>query len=470
VGGALPLAEGGVQDMHEAKLPSLIFTDVPDVTGSLVHDGPHYSGARTVRLEFIKNVLRYAALEKISFLVPSDKIQLVTDAISSLGGALNNCEVVNYQQLKASDASSRVVLHSLNANLLRSLEVRQRLQKRTWAVSGLTHDLSDPQIYKDLVLAHASGLRIGDSVFCCSEAARFAMRALIEQAEKLLQQQIKVELPVIPYGIDAELHRRLPKTSARNQLKISNEHFVFLFFGRLSSLTKANLSALIRTFAAGFAASKAFLLLCGEVSGSLDREDLESLRRLIFELSIQKQVRIIENPSSTTKQSLFSAADAFVCPANSMQESFGLTLLEAMIYELPTIVTNWDGYRDIVVDGETGILVPTSYECKFEPCWEEMFSLGEVERQRAFARAVVIDLEALRLGMLRIYRDPGFTRTLGIQGRDRALSVFNWRRIISLHVDHWLRLTNMSAQNEQPVSLRAPSLDYRLSFKNHVGP
>lgn len=461
----------GLQDMHDADGLSLLLTDVPDLTGCSSDNGPYYSGARTVRLEFIKNILRYAELDKVYFLAPDGKADALRDGVSLFGATGSSFEVVSYRQLKTSDLGPKVILHSLNANLLRSIEIRQRLQKRTWAVAGLTHDLSDPQVYKDLVLAHASGLRPGDSIFCCSEAARATMIELARQARKLIQQPIiELQLPIVPYAIDAETQLKLPTAPTRERLKIPSDSFVFLFFGRLSNLTKADLRALIKTFAEGLAASKAILLLCGEVSGSLDRDDLENLRALIFELGVQKKVRIVENPSSAMKQLLFSAADAFVCPANSTQESFGLTLLEAMIYELPTIVTNWDGYRDVVIDGETGFLIPTSYADNFSASWEEIFLLGDADRQRAITKAVAIDFEAFLSAMLKIYHNPSFSKTLGAQARARALSSFSWQRVISLHVDHWLRLAKIATKNVHPISTNVPSVDYRASFLSHPGP
>src|SRR3546814_10665560 len=58
-------------------------------------------------------------------------------------------------------------------------------------------------------------------------------------------------------------------------------------------------------------------------------------------------------------ESSWAAADVFVSLSDNIQESFGITPVEAMAVGLPCIVSDWDGYRDTVVDGETGILVPT---------------------------------------------------------------------------------------------------------------
>lgn len=53
---------------------------------------------------------------------------------------------------------------------------------------------------------------------------------------------------------------------------------------------------------------------------------------------------------------LFREADVFVLP--SEREGMPLVLLEAMAMGLPTVATDIPGTRDVVVDRETGMLVP----------------------------------------------------------------------------------------------------------------
>ena len=53
------------------------------------------------------------------------------------------------------------------------------------------------------------------------------------------------------------------------------------------------------------------------------------------------------------------AADVFLSLPDNIQETFGLVVVEAMASGLPVVGSDWDGYRDLVVDGETGFLVPT---------------------------------------------------------------------------------------------------------------
>src|SRR4029078_8851328 len=56
---------------------------------------------------------------------------------------------------------------------------------------------------------------------------------------------------------------------------------------------------------------------------------------------------------------LYSHAAIFVCP--SVYEPFGITNLEAMACERPVVATAVGGIPEVVVDGETGLLVPVEF-------------------------------------------------------------------------------------------------------------
>ena len=77
----------------------------------------------------------------------------------------------------------------------------------------------------------------------------------------------------------------------------------------------------------------------------------------VMELNISKNVFMHGKKYDEEKLTFFDNADTFVFPTYYHNECFPLVLLEAMQFGLPIISTNEGGISDIVVDGQTGILV-----------------------------------------------------------------------------------------------------------------
>jgi len=94
---------------------------------------------------------------------------------------------------------------------------------------------------------------------------------------------------------------------------------------------------------------------------------------------------------------LYARAAVVACP--SRREGFGVACLEAMAHGRPVVATRVGGLLDLVVDGETGILVPPR------------------------------DPAALRLALERLLGDAVLRRNLGDGGRERARAHFSWDKV-----------------------------------------
>ncbi len=94
---------------------------------------------------------------------------------------------------------------------------------------------------------------------------------------------------------------------------------------------------------------------------------------------------------------LYSNAAVFACP--SVYEPFGIINLEAMACERPVVASAVGGIKEVVVPGETGLLVPPE------------------------------DPEALGEGLTRILREPDAAAEMGRKGRRRVEEKFSWDSI-----------------------------------------
>ncbi len=67
-------------------------------------------------------------------------------------------------------------------------------------------------------------------------------------------------------------------------------------------------------------------------------------------------VEIAGVKTGADKWSRYRSANLFCLPSFYEAETFGVVLLEAMMFGVPVIATRWRGMGDVVVDGETGLL------------------------------------------------------------------------------------------------------------------
>jgi len=145
----------------------------------------------------------------------------------------------------------------------------------------------------------------------------------------------------IPLGVNIEQFQPIDKSCARRGLGITQDRFV-IGFGCTDFNDEnkggALLVEVLRTLATQH---KVTLLTFGTGKLPLIGSDIE-----LLELGVVGSPRV---------QSLFySAADIFVTP--SRVESFGLTALEAMACGTAVVAFRTSGLKDIVIDGETGLL------------------------------------------------------------------------------------------------------------------
>lgn len=124
-----------------------------------------------------------------------------------------------------------------------------------------------------------------------------------------------------------------------------------------------------------------------------DRPRLEARAR---ELGVADRVHFTGFVAESELAALYREADAFAMPSTG--EGFGLVFLEAMRAGLPCVALADTAPAEIVVDGETGLLVPAG------------------------------DVPALAAALQRLAEDPHLARRLGAAGRDRERHTFSRER------------------------------------------
>ena len=151
------------------------------------------------------------------------------------------------------------------------------------------------------------------------------------------------KLVTIRYGLDELPAARSEPTPAAAGIPL--EAPLALAVGRL--IEQKDHATLLRAFArVRPALPQARLAILG--SGPLEVET----RRLVTELGLDEAVTL---PGRTDIRDWLERADVFV--HTSRWEGFGIVLLEAMLAGLPVVATRVSAVPEVVVDGETGLLV-----------------------------------------------------------------------------------------------------------------
>ena len=108
---------------------------------------------------------------------------------------------------------------------------------------------------------------------------------------------------------------------------------------------------------------------------------------------------------------LYSHADVFCCP--SIYEPFGIINIEAMACGTAVVASAVGGIKEVVVQGETGLLIPLEQqtEAPFEPVDPDTFSKDLAE------------------GINKVIADPELKNSMAKKGRQRVETHFDWKAI-----------------------------------------
>jgi glycosyltransferase involved in cell wall biosynthesis len=149
-------------------------------------------------------------------------------------------------------------------------------------------------------------------------------------------------------GIDTErFRRRHPRAEARQHLGLPTDA---LIVGGLGRLDEAKGFTYLIDAAAALAAEFPSLMVVIAGQGEL-RKSLEAQAE---RLGIGQRVRFLGFMSDV--QMVLDAVDVFAFP--SVCETLGYALLEAMATELPAVGARVGGIPEVIVDGQTGLIVP----------------------------------------------------------------------------------------------------------------
>ncbi len=212
----------------------------------------------------------------------------------------------------------------------------------------------------------------------------------------------KDQTTVIPLAIDAEhilTQARTDSSDVRTELVLPHDASLLIAPARLEREKDHHtlLACLPRVLARH---PNTYLLLAG--SGALE----SALREQAHHLDIMSHVRFLGQRADVPRLLL----QGTLCVLPSYEEPFGLVLLEAMAVATPVVACNAGGPRDIVIDGETGLLVSPR------------------------------DAGAMAQAVIAILTDRDRARAMGVAGRERVQRHFSARQMATRTLQEYRRV------------------------------
>ena len=228
---------------------------------------------------------------------------------------------------------------------------------------------------------------------------------------------------VIHNGIDADFYHPDPATDALERYGVDPSVPYVLFVGRITRQKGIiHLVRALRHLDPGIG-----VVLC---AGQPDTPQIAAeMERGVAEAKAERAnvVWIGEMVSREAARQLYSHAAVFCCP--SVYEPFGIINLEAAACQTPVVASAVGGIPEVVVDGETGLLVPVDLRADdpMSPIDPDRFELNLAGAINA------------------LMSDAASREVMGLAGRRRAVEHFSWGAIARQTVDLYQELLALRA-------------------------
>lgn len=424
------------------------------MTAAIIFDGHWPADEKPVGIDvatrqFLRSHFRYAQQDKFYCVCPNER----ASALYQNFGAEENITAENCVSINQNDARALGTLGCLvryDPAIVKYAWARRYHGEHRYSLCGIAHACASESVMDIFGQYLTAPLHPWDAVICPSHAIKGAITSILGGWEAYLDEKFggksaaSLDLPVIPLGVDtADMARRMSenaRTAQRKRLDIDDKEIVLLYVGRLNHVAKSNPISLL--LAAEQAACRCDYPIRVIFNGYYhDEVNQEAFEQGIQALCDSVTVSYVRHGDPEFPDGAWAAGDIFCSLPDNIQESFGLTPVEAMAAGLPVIASDWNGYRETVRDGVDGFLIPT---------YMPAAGAGELIAYRYFAgqftygdylgatsQATSVDLTALTESILALVGDRHLRRSMGESGKRWAQENFDWSRVIKSYETLW---------------------------------
>jgi D-inositol-3-phosphate glycosyltransferase len=435
------------------------------------------TGAHVASDECLRAIMRLAGDADIALFVDDSVLQERWSELDSLrksGSRINDSvSVMPYSELPVLIRTRQIrALHSFTPSFALASYARKTWSSSIFPITCMQYGFSFPAVLShfvtEILLPETYPC---DSIISTTHVAKESTISIVSRLRGQLEGRFHAPLStefqvnVVPHGVPTELFQPRNQSQTRSILELAHDEVIILYVGRIDPRSKADMTPMLlglKAVANKHSDKKLRLLLAGPL---LDNY-LPALQTAISELGLINHVTIRTNIPKGLVPLYYSAADIFVSLSDTIQENFGLTPVEAMASGLPVIVSDWGGYRETVVHGQTGFKVPTRWSrCDDDICDLAPFYDWKVSHM-SMAQSIAADVGEFTHYLELLVADRGARESMGAAAHQHVLNNFKWDSVARRLWDMWSDLATL-APNSQIV--QTACVNSRPSYFNDFG-
>ncbi len=201
----------------------------------------------------------------------------------------------------------------------------------------------------------------------------------------------KKQLEITPFGVDTKVFYNSHQQKDRSKFIIGNVKTLSPKYG---------IDILIRAYALVCKKNPSLdteLVIIGEGPNRIEYENLSK------KLLLSDKIKFLGEIENYNLPQYYNSFSVFASISNS--ESFGVVAVEAMACECPVITSDADGFTEVVIDSETGFIVPKQ------------------------------DVQATAAAIQKFIDTPGLREKMGSSGRKHVMKLYSWEENVKTMID-----------------------------------
>jgi glycosyltransferase involved in cell wall biosynthesis len=428
---------------------------------------PTLMGRQSAGESFLRGYINHAKAEDFAFWNVANQTAAQLNAF--IGRIAQTDKPFNWISRNDRAALGRSgMVHLPSPSLAREAWARHTIKRRqAYGITAITHTTASANIMDMLADIVSAPIEPWDALICTSTAVRASVELQLEAVRADLEERLgatRVPTPnlvTIPLGVNVDDFA----TSAENRkhwretLELPEDTIVVLYVGRFNPHAKMNpIPMAMALERAAQISGKTIAWVQAGWSGSEahDKRYHDETRRFCPSVLY----KVVDGRKPETRFTIWSVGDIFLSLSDNIQETFGLTPVEAMAAGIPCVVSDWDGYRDTVRHGIDGFRAAT-----YAPRAGAGNDLAYHHASNwisfdnyvgAASQLTAVDIGDAATALVELINNPDLRRRMGEAAKARAREVFDWSKVVRQYEALW---EDLDARRRTSTSLPAPRRD-----------